>query len=112
MYQSFVELDETIIGDCVQTLKKICNTELPQMIGYKYGVTITITVDGYPSHLFGKVFKVKGLPSMLTKANVYFIVLKQGHKFSNGDWTMDLEGQMMFDISDGAKPNEGFDPIA
>ncbi len=50
MYKSFVELDETIIGDCVQTLKKICNTELPQMIGYKYGVTITITVDGYPSH--------------------------------------------------------------
>jgi len=112
MYKSFVELDETIIGDCVQTLKKICNTQLPQMIGYKYGVTITITVDGYPSHLFGKVFKVKGLPSMLTKANVYFIVLKQGHKFSNGDWTMDLEGQMMFDISDGAVPNEGFDPIA
>lgn len=112
MYKSFVELDETIIGDCVQTLKKICNTQLPQMIGYKYGVTITITVDGYPSHLFGKVFKVKGLPSMLTKANVYFIVLKQGHKFSNGDWTMDLEGQMMFDISDGAVPNEDFDPIA
>jgi hypothetical protein len=112
MYKSFVELDETIIGDCVQTLKKICNTQLPQMIGYKYGVTITITVDGYPSHLFGKVFKVKGLPSMLTKANVYFIVLKQGHKFSNGDWTMDLEGQMMFDISNNAVPNEGFDPIA
>jgi len=112
MYKSFVELDETIIGDCVQTLKKICNTQLPQMIGYKYGVTITITVDGYPSHLFGKVFKVKGLPSMLTKANVYFIVLKQGHKFSNGDWTMDLEGQMMFDISNNAVPNEDFDPIA
>jgi len=112
MYKSFVELDETIIGDCVQTLKKICNTQLPQMIGYKYGVTITITVDGYPSHLFGKVFKVKGLPSMLTKANVYFIVLKQGHKFSNGDWTMDLEGQMMFDISNNAVPNEGFEPIA
>ncbi len=112
MYQSFAELDETILGDCVQTLKKICNTQLPQRIGYKYGVTITITVDGYPGHLFGKVFKVKGLPSMLTKPNVYFIVLKQGHKFSNGDWTMDLEGQMMFDISDGAIPVDGFDPIA
>ena len=110
MYASFVELDETILSDCIQTLKKICNFKIPQQIGYKYGVTITLTVDGYPSHLFGKVFKVKGLPSMLTKANVYFIVLKQGHKFSNGDWTMDLEGQMMFDISDGAKPIPGIDP--
>lgn len=110
MYASFRELDETIISDCVQTLKKICNFKIPQQIGYKYGVTITLTVDGYSEYLFGQTFRVEGLPSMLTKANVYFIVLKQGHKFSNGDWTMDLEGQMMFDISDGAKPMDGIDP--
>ena len=110
MYASFAELDETILSDCIQTLKKICNFKIPQQIGYKYGVTITLTVDGYSEYLFGQTFRVEGLPSMLTKANVYFIVLKQGHKFSNGDWTMDLEGQMMFDISDGAKPIPGFDP--
>jgi hypothetical protein len=110
MYASFAELDETILSDCIQTLKKICNFKIPQQIGYKYGVTITLTVDGYSEYLFGQTFRVEGLPSMLTKANVYFIVLKQGHKFSNGDWTMDLEGQMMFDISDGAKPIPGIDP--
>ena len=110
MYASFVELDETILSDCIQTLKKICNFKIPQQIGYKYGVTITLTVDGYSEYLFGKTFRVTGLPSILRKSNVYFIVLKQGHKFSNGDWTMDLEGQMMFDISDGAKPIPGIDP--
>lgn len=110
MYASFAELDETILSDCIQTLKKICNVQIPQQIGYKYGVTITLTVDGYSEYLFGKTFRVTGLPSILRKSNVYFIVLKQGHKFSNGDWTMDLEGQMMFDISDGAKPILGFDP--
>lgn len=110
MYASFAELDETILSDCVQTLKKICNVQIPQQIGYKYGVTITLTVDGYSEYLFGKTFRVTGLPSILRKSNVYFIVLKQGHKFSDGDWTMDLEGQMMFDISDGAKPIPGFDP--
>ena len=110
MYASFRELDESILSDCIQTLKKICNVQIPQQIGYKYGVTITLTVDGYSEYLFGKTFRVTGLPSILRKSNVYFIVLKQGHKFSNGDWTMDLEGQMMFDISDGAKPIPGFDP--
>ena len=110
MYASFAELDESILSDCIQTLKKICNVQIPQQIGYKYGVTITLTVDGYSEYLFGKTFRVTGLPSILRKSNVYFIVLKQGHKFSNGDWTMDLEGQMMFDISDGAKPIPGFDP--
>lgn len=110
MYASFRELDESILSDCIQTLKKICNVQIPQQIGYKYGVTITLTVDGYSEYLFGKTFRVTGLPSILRKSNVYFIVLKQGHKFSNGDWTMDLEGQMMFDISDGAKPILGFDP--
>ena len=110
MYASFAELDETILSDCVQTLKKICNFKIPQQIGYKYGVTITLTVDGYSEYLFGQTFRVEGLPSILTNPNVYFIVLKQGHKFSNGDWTMDLEGQMMFDISDGAKPIPGIDP--
>ena len=110
MYASFRELDESILSDCIQTLKKICNVRIPQQIGYKYGVTITLTVDGYSEYLFGKTFRVTGLPSILRKSNVYFIVLKQGHKFSNGDWTMDLEGQMMFDISDGAKPIPEFDP--
>lgn len=110
MYQSFAQLDETILNDCIQTLKKICNVELPQQIGYKYGVTLTVTVDGYPKHLFGKIFKVSGLPTMLSKSNVYFIVLKQGHKFDNGDWTMDLEGQMMFDIRDKVTITNGFDP--
>ena len=110
MYASFAELDETILSDCIQTLKKICNFKIPQQIGYKYGVTITLTVDGYSEYLFGQTFRVKGLPSILTNPNVYFIVLKQGHKFSNGDWTMDLEGQMMFDISDGAKPIPEIDP--
>jgi len=65
--------------------------------GYSYGVTCTVTVDGNPKFLFGNIFTVSGLPSMLRKNNVYFVVLKQGHKFDNGDWTMDIEGQMMFD---------------
>lgn len=65
--------------------------------GYSYGVTCTVTVDGNPQFLFGNIFTVSGLPSMLRKNNVYFVVLKQGHKFDNGDWTMDIEGQMMFD---------------
>ena len=112
MYDSFKELDETILNECIQTLKKICNVELPQQIGYKYGVTLTVTVDGYGQHLFGKAFKVAGLPSMLRASNVYFIILKQSHKFDNGDWTMDLEGQMMFDISDNATIPKAFDPIA
>jgi len=112
MYDSFKELDETILNECIQTLKKICNVQLPQQIGYKYGVTLTVTVDGYGQHLFGKAFKVAGLPSMLRASNVYFIILKQSHKFDNGDWTMDLEGQMMFDISDNATIPKAFDPIA
>jgi hypothetical protein len=112
MYNTFSTLDETILNECIQTLKKICNVQLPQQIGYKYGVTLTVTVDGYGQHLFGKAFKVAGLPSMLRASNVYFIILKQSHKFDNGDWTMDLEGQMMFDISDNATIPKAFDPIA
>lgn len=111
MYAAFKELDESVLTECIQTLKKICNVQLPQQIGYKYGVTLTVTVDGYGQHLFGKAFKVAGLPTILTKANVYFIILKQSHKFDNGDWTMDLEGQMMFDISDNATIPKAFDPI-
>lgn len=112
MYSTFDELDPSILSDCVQTLKKICNVSIKQLTGYKYGVTITITVDGYPSHLFGQTFRVAGLPTMLTKSNVYFIVLKQGHKYSNGDWTMDIEGQMMFDVgtaprTDSIDPTQG-----
>lgn len=112
MYAAFSTLDESVLTECIQTLKKICNVQLPQQIGYKYGVTLTVTVDGYGQHLFGKAFKVAGLPSMLRASNVYFIILKQSHKFDNGDWTMDLEGQMMFDISDNATIPKAFDPIA
>jgi len=111
IYTTFKDLDETILTECIQTLKKICDVELPQQIGYKYGVTVTVTVDGYGQHLFGKAFKVAGLPSMLRASNVYFIILKQSHKFDNGDWTMDLEGQMMFDISDNATIPKAFNPI-
>lgn len=113
MYASFVELNESKLLDCVQILKKVCNVEIPQVVGYRYGVTVTITADGYAGHLFGKVFKLTGLPTVLTRNNVYFIVLKQGHKFSNGDWTMDLEGQMMFDMTDtDVKPIKNHDPVA
>jgi hypothetical protein len=111
MFAAFDKIDPAILGDCIQTLKKICNVLIPQQVGYRYGVTVTITVDGYPGHLFGKVFTVAGLPTMLSKSNVYFIVLKQGHKYSNGDWTMDLEGQMMFDIGENAEPISNFDPL-
>ena len=40
--EKFAQLN---ISDCIQTLKKICNVQIPQQIGYKYGVTITLTVD-------------------------------------------------------------------
>jgi uncharacterized protein (UPF0335 family) len=96
--------DGDIISEMISLTKEKWAKNPGNISGYKYGVSVTLTVDGYPQHLFGKTFTLsRGLPSMLTKNNVYFVVLKQSHKYSNGDWTMDLEGQMMFDL-DGNTP--------
>ena len=99
--------DSDIISEMISLTKEKWAKKPGNISGYKYGVSVTLTVDGYPQHLFGKTFTLsRGLPSMLTKNNVYFVVLKQSHKYSNGDWTMDLEGQMMFDL-DGNTPTGG-----
>jgi hypothetical protein len=99
--------DGDIISEMISLTKEKWAQNPGNISGYKYGVTVTITVDGYPKHLFGQTFTLsRGLPSMLTKNNVYFVVLKQSHKYSNGDWTMDLDGQMMFDL-DGNTPKAG-----
>ncbi|NDC23195.1 MAG: M23 family metallopeptidase [Proteobacteria bacterium] len=92
-----LEDDAKIIPDLITATKKMFAIDPGKVSGYSYGVTCTITVDGNPQYLFGKTFTVSGLPSMLNNENVYFSVLSQSHKFDNGDWTMDLEGQMMLD---------------
>lgn len=98
MFAAYSVFDSAVVSDTLVVMKKIWAKNPGTISGYSYGVTVTITVDGYAENLFGQTFRVAGLPSMLTRNNVYFVVLKQGHKFSNGDWTMDLEGQMMFDF--------------
>lgn len=99
MFAAYSVFDSAVVSDTLVIMKKIWAKNPGTISGYSYGVTVTITVDGYAENLFGQTFRVAGLPSMLTRKNVYFVVLKQGHKFSNGDWTMDLEGQMMFDFN-------------
>lgn len=99
MFAAYSVFDSAVVSDTLVIMKKIWAKNPGTISGYSYGVTVTITVDGYAENLFGQTFRVTGLPSMLTSKNVYFVVLKQGHKFSNGDWTMDLEGQMMFDFN-------------
>jgi len=109
MFAAYSVFDSAVVSDTLVVMKKIWGSNPGQINGYSYGVTVTVTVDGYAENLFGQTFRVAGLPSMLTRNNVYFVVLKQGHKFSNGDWTMDLEGQMMFDFNGKTAPNP---PIA
>lgn len=94
-----IQLDAELITEMI-TLTKDRYSKAPGSItGYAYGVSITLTVDGNPKFIFGNTFTLsRGLPLMLRKSNVYFIVLKTLHKYSNGDWTMDIEGQMLFDV--------------
>lgn len=94
-FATFNEIDYAILADCIELQIKICNVDNPQTKAYNYGITVEIEVDGYPSHAYGKVFKMKGVPKLL--ADNYFVVLKQGHKYSNGDWTTTLEGHMYVD---------------
>jgi len=105
MFAAYSVFDSAVVSDTLVVMKKVWGGNPGTINGYSYGVTVTVTVDGYADHLFGQTFKVAGLPKMLMKDNVYFVVLKQGHKFSNGDWTMDLEGQMMFDVVEPTSPN-------
>jgi len=99
MYAAYSVFDSAVVSDTLVVMKKIWGGKPGTINGYSYGVTVTVTVDGYAENLFGQTFRVAGLPQMLMRDNVYFVVLKQGHKYSNGDWTMDLEGQMMFDFA-------------
>lgn len=94
-FATFNEIDYAILADCVELQIKICNVNNPQTKSYNYGITVEIEVDGYPSHAYGKVFKMSGVPKLL--ADNYFVVLKQGHKFQDGDWTTTLEGHMYVD---------------
>lgn len=107
MFAAYSVFDSAVVSDTLVVMKKIWAKNPGTISGYSYGVTVTITVDGYAENLFGQTFRVAGLPSMLNKPTVYFVVLKQGHKFSNGDWTMDLEGQMMFDFNGKTSKDPG-----
>jgi len=94
-----IQDDAELITEMMTLTKDKYSKEPGSITGYAYGVSITLTVDGNPQFIFGNTFTLsRGLPSMLRENKVYFIVLKTLHKYSNGDWTMDIEGQMLFDV--------------
>lgn len=96
--EKFKEIGENyaqeLCQDCKGLLKQYVNKDL-KGISMRYGIDLSVTMDGWNGPKFMQQFTVNPLPNAVSGGDVYFAVGEIEHKCDGETWDTTIVGYMM-----------------